>query len=428
MPKNILKALPELVEAGILSKEKANEIKQYYQKKAGSSVSRLIIVFGILGAMLVGLGIILIIAHNWDLLSRSTKTFFAFLPLVAGQLICAFVILRKLESVAWREGAAAFLYFTVGASISLVSQIYHIPGDLSSFMLTWMVLCLPIVYLMKSSIISMLVIIGITYFACETSYWSGPNKSSHEYWLVLAALLPHYLLLYKNKPNSNFLILINWLLPLSIVICLGTLSNKADELMFIAYFGLFAQLYVIGNSPVFIHNPIRNNSYLVLGSVGTIIMLLMLSFDWFWIDLQKANLELLSSQEFYISMTVMLSAIILLVARIREHSIRSTQLMDYVFAIFIIIFVTGTQNVLTPIILINLLTLVLGLLVIKKGADRDHLGILNYGLLIITALVICRFFDTNISFVIRGLLFVGVGAGFFLANYMIIKKRKAHEN
>jgi hypothetical protein len=39
-------------------------------------------------------------------------------------------------------------------------------------MLTWMVLCLPLVYIMKSSITSMLIIIGITFFACETSYWS----------------------------------------------------------------------------------------------------------------------------------------------------------------------------------------------------------------------------------------------------------------
>jgi len=426
--KNILKALPELIEAGILSKDKASEISQYYHQKSGRSVSRLIIIFGILGAILVGMGIILIIAHNWDELSRSTKTFFAFLPLVIGQLICVYVILKKLKSIAWREGATAFLYFAIGASISLVSQIYNIPGDLSSFMLTWMVLSLPVVYLMKSSITSMLVIIGITYFACQTSYWSGPNKTSYEYWLVLAALLPHYYILYKNKPNSNFLILINWLLPLSIVICLGTLADKAEELMFIAYFSLFGLLYIIGNSPAFIDKPIRNNSYLMMGSVGTIIMLLMLSFDWFWMDMQNEKFEFFSSQEFYIAMIVMLSALVTLGFRIKQYSLNSTQLMDYVFGIFVIIFIIGVNNSLIPIILINLLILIIGLLVVKKGADRDHLGILNYGLLIITALVICRFFDTNISFVIRGLLFVGVGVGFFAANYMIIKKRKAHEN
>ena len=77
--------------------------------------------------------------------------------------------------------------------------------------------------------------------------------------------------------------------------------------------------------------------------------------------------------------------------------------------------------------MINLLVFALGILTILKGANQNHLGILNYGLLIITALVVCRFFDTNISFVIRGLLFVGVGVGFFMTNYWMLKKRRAHE-
>ena len=40
----------------------------------------------------------------------------------------------------------------------------------------------------------------------------------------------------------------------------------------------------------------------------------------------------------------------------------------------------------------------------------------------------CRFFDTNMSFVIRGLLFVAVGVGFFITNYVMLKKQKAREN
>jgi hypothetical protein len=52
------------------------------------------------------------------------------------------------------------------------------------------------------------------------------------------------------------------------------------------------------------------------------------------------------------------------------------------------------------------------------------LSLLNYGLLILTALIICRFFDLDMSFVARGLLFVLVGAGFFAANIWMVKKRK----
>lgn len=174
----MIKDIPELVKADVISQETADKIRDYYRKQGGQSTNRLFIVFGILGAILVGLGIILIIAHNWDELSRTTKILLAFLPLLVGQVLCGFVLLKKQDSVAWRESGTSFLFFTVGASISLVSQIYNIPGNLSSFLLTWMLLCLPLIYVMRSSIASLLYLIGITYYACEASYWTYPFSES----------------------------------------------------------------------------------------------------------------------------------------------------------------------------------------------------------------------------------------------------------
>ena len=70
----------------------------------------------------------------------------------------------------------------------------------------------------------------------------------------------------------------------------------------------------------------------------------------------------------------------------------------------------------------------IGVMTVREGARHYNLGVLNYGLLIIAALVICRFFDTNLGFVIKGVLFVAVGIGFFLANYWMMKRRKNIEN
>jgi hypothetical protein len=86
-------------------------------------------------------------------------------------------------------------------------------------------------------------------------------------------------------------------------------------------------------------------------------------------------------------------------------------------------------GVFTPyaVVLINLIILVIGIVTIRNGAKSDHLGVLNYGVLIITVLVICRFFDTDLSFVVRGGLFVLVGAGFFALNYWMLRKRKGND-
>lgn len=70
----------------------------------------------------------------------------------------------------------------------------------------------------------------------------------------------------------------------------------------------------------------------------------------------------------------------------------------------------------------------LGITAIKKGAETIDFSLLNFGLLIIAGLIVARFFDTNMSFAIRGLLFIAVGAGFFAANYFVAKKKKQYFN
>ncbi|MEL7342120.1 MAG: DUF2157 domain-containing protein, partial [Bacteroidota bacterium] len=181
MAKELLKALPELIEAGIISSEKAADIRYYLESRKQPAQNRLLVVFSILGAILVGLGIILILAHNWDDLSRTTKSIIAFIPLLVGQVACAYVILKRPDNTAWKEGASAFLIFGVGASISLISQIYHIEGNLGSFMLTWMLLIAPLMYLMRSSISSLLFLAGITYYAVLVGYDRYPSENAWPY-------------------------------------------------------------------------------------------------------------------------------------------------------------------------------------------------------------------------------------------------------
>lgn len=426
---NIVKNLPELVRDDVITQDTADQIRDYYQRKESSSPNRLFIVFGILGAILTGLGIILIIAHNWDELSRATKTIFSFLPLLIGQIFCAYALWKREESDAWRESAATFLFFAVGASISLVSQVYHIPGNLSSFLLTWMALCIPLVYVMRSSVASLLYLAGITYYAVHNSYWTYPASEPYIYWLLLVLVLPYYYQLGKNKPRSNYMVFHNWLVPLSLVITLGAVAISHEELMFPAYISLFGLLYLIGNSSFFPAQEPKNGSYQFIGSVGTIALLLALSFAEFWEDLRQEQWttnEIVSSPEFIATVLISGLAATLLYRQYRRERLRQMKPLEPVFLLFIVLFVLGIFSP-AAVVLTNLLVFFIGIATIREGARKDHLGILNYGLLIIAALVICRFFDTDLSFVARGVLFVLVGLGFFILNYWTLQKRKLHE-
>lgn len=426
---NLLKELPELLRNDVISEETAEKIQIYFQSKAAKSSNRLFLVFGIIGALLISLGILLIFAHNWDNLSRSIKTFLAFVPLLIGQGICVYTIIKKSDSQAWRESGTAFLFISVGASIALVAQIYNIPGGNGTFILTWMLLCLPLIYLMKSSIASLLYISGITYYATHMSYASFPRTDSYMYWMLLLLVLPYYYLLFKKKPESNFIIFHNWLIPVSLFIALGTLSEAHEEWMFMAFLSLFAAFYIFGKLDFFTKQRSRNNAYKILGSIGTVVLLLMLSFNWFWEELIDTDFifkELIISPEFLAAAFMSLLAIGLLYVLQKNKKLSSIKPISLVFIFFIPIFFLGMSSY-SAVVLINLLVFAIGLATVREGAKNNHLGLLNYGLLIIATLVICRFFDSDLSFVIRGILFILVGAGFFGVNYWMLKKRKENE-
>jgi len=431
MNKSLVKELDDLKGAGIIDEATAGRISDYYKGKNEGSHNRLFVVFGVLGAILVGLGIVLIIAHNWDDLSRPVKVFFSFLPLLAGQFCCGYSLLKKPGNAAWKESSTVFLFFAVGASISLISQVYHIHGDLSSFLFTWMLLCLPLIYLLNSSITSLLYIGGITYYQVVSNYdfniFNHVHRESFNYWWMLLLVAPHYYALFQRNANSNYLTFHNWFIPLSLTIALGAIARDAEAFMFIAYTSLFSIFYIIGRSEFFDHTKRRINGFLVIGSLGTMHILMMMSFHWFWEELAEKGLgaEDFYSREFFAALFLSGIAGLLYHFTNKEKGISNFSPMKLVFLFFALIFFLGLTNSVAPVVLINLLVLLLGIFTIRLGAKADHLGVLNYGLLTITALIICRFFDSHMSFVVRGFLFVLVGAGFFLTNYLMLKKRKA---
>lgn len=424
----ILNDLPELVRAGVISQDTSANIESYYKSKNSTATNMLLVIFGILGAILMGLGIILIIAHNWDELSRSLKTGIAFLPLLIGQVACAFTIFKKEKNIAWKEGSSVFLFCAVGASIALISQIYNIPGNLSSYLLTWMLVALPLVYVMKSSMVSLFYILGTTYYAGEVSYWGYPTSESFTYWLMIAAVVPHYYFLLKKNPKSNFVRFHNWFLALSLTVILGTISKQMDELLLLAYASLFGLFHLFGTSNL-LYRGSTKNVYTVLGSLGTVIILLGLSFNEFWEHLIEKEMPLsmvIGSPEFVVTLILIALAAILLYLKVKSQRITDISPFSIVFLLFIPVFFIGTFSS-VAVLLINCMVLALGILTVRDGSKQNHLGLLNYGLIIITVLIICRFFDTDLSFVIRGVLFVSVGVGFFFANYRIIQKRNGND-
>jgi uncharacterized membrane protein len=426
MSDKITNELEELLQANVVTTETAEKIREYFHQKKEENHNRLSSIFGILGAILVGLGIILVFAHNWDNLSRLTKIILSFLPLLIGQLLGGYSILKKSESTVWKETSSVLLFFAIGASISLVAQVYNIPGDINSFIISWILLSLPLVYLLQSSIISLLYIAGITYYGCNANYFTYPSTHSFLYWLLLLGIAPHYYILLKTKTQSNFTLFHNWFISLSIVICLGTIAHKNGHLLYLSYMSLFTIFYFIGKTAFFDQQKLKNNSFLIVGKLGILYLLLLYSFKWFWDKYfykTDSISETLLSIEFITALLLTVLASILFYKKNSKTNFKEASLLEHVFLMNIFPLISGYEFS----IVANVIVLFIGIFEVKRGIKLNHLGILNFGLLLITILITCRFFDTDLSFVIRGILFITIGLGFFLANYFILKKRNRNE-
>jgi uncharacterized membrane protein len=422
---SIQKDLSELVHNGLISDEQSDAINAFYESKKGHHSNLLTLIFGAIGAILIGLAIILILAHNWDQFTRGTRIFIAFIPLLISQGLCAYTLIKRSAIVLWRETTSILLFFAVGTCIAMIAQIYHIPDSGGIFFLTWVGLCIPVIYVMRSSMMSLLCILGITFYNINYGYRQNSAPEDMYYYIYLAAIIPHYVTLLRNKPETNITYIHHWVLALSLLISTSTIFHEEGKVLILMYMCLMAFYFNIGSSLLFSRIPAWANAYKIIGQIGIVIILLISSFDSIWneITVDFHADTIIFSREFLLALCFALAAIYFY---FKSQKFNFLHLFDFylVFIIFTgIFFINGFY----PDIWINLVTLALGVITIIHSINNEKLAHLNFGLLIVSLLIICRFFDTDMSYLIRGLVFAALGIGFFVANYFMLKRLKDNE-
>lgn len=430
MAKSLENDLEALIKEGILTEDAVAGVRQWYAQKNATNPNRLILVFGVLGVLLVGSGISLLVAHNWDKMSVALKTFFAFLPLLIGQVWAGYTLVKNRDSEMHREMSAGWLALAIGVCISLIAQIYHIQGNFPLFLLTWLLLGLPLVYLLKSSVASLLFIAGATWYGVEAGYeFNEVNKNSWAYWLLIAAILPHYYMLFRSRPSGWFTVLHHYAIPVSLLICLGILEDGAgSKWMWVAYMSLLGTFYLLGQYLTGKEVTGISNGYRIIGWVGSLLLLFIGSFKDFWFLFRKGaesdQLDM-DTLPFFAGLALALAGLALILILFRKKVIGLLDPVIPAFIIYFLLFFVGFQAPDVVTILINIYLLGIGVWLLIRGQQQERLAILNLGLGIIAVLATCRFFDTDLSFIVRGVMFILVGAGFVYFNYQLIQKKKS---
>jgi len=421
--------LPGLVDGGVVSEDTAARLRDHYGPAEGVSASRLAVVLcGVLGAALIGSGIILLIAHNWEFLGRPARTVLSFLPLILGQALVAWALLRHGTSAAWRESTSTFLALAVGSSIALIGQTYHIPGNLASFLFTWLWLGLPLVYLQRSAMVLVLYLIGTVCWAVEAQQRGGQALL---YWVFLAAVLPAVLEMGARRPGTPRSALIHWAFALSLCIGVGVVLEKVlPGLWIVAYGALFGCFYFLGQSGRFAETPGR--PLVVVGGVGTVVLSLLLTYDHWWRRIGYGHyrggnyryVEWAGIHD-YVLVLALLGAVAYLAVRAFGRGDRGGLVWAASPLLCCIAFALANAELPAGAItlLFNGYLFALGVLLLRAGVVAGRLGLANGGMGVLAALFALRFIDSDMAIVVRGVAFILIGAGFLGANLWLARNR-----
>lgn len=430
-PEWLLGELPDLVSREILSQDAAARLRAHYGA-AGRDAGRQLglTVTAVFGSVLIGLGIILVLAYNWQDLSRTIRAGISFLVLLGAQGTAGWVLLRPVRSRPWREGTACLLFLAVGAAMALIAQTYHLPGDFSRFLLIWMLLALPVVYLLKAAAAAALYLVGVTVLGgLESDAGEGPLL----YWALLVLIAPWLWSLLQRGRQGAGLVHLLWLGGVSLCFGFGfSIFESAENLYPAAYAGLFSALYLagriwFGQAPRIWQRPLQ-----CIGGLGAFGLAFQFSYHDSWLHLARIGSKDWNWADAVPGMVLIgtclaLSVILGWLSLVRGHPQDLLWGSFGALAFLLQVLMLSLGSTLVPVVLINLYLLVAGAAVLTRGVRGERIGTVNIGMLILAALIAARFFDSDLGLAARGIGFIFVGAVFLSANAFLARRfRRRH--
>jgi len=324
-----------------------------------------------------------------------------------------------------KEGTATFLSLMVGASIALISQTYNIPGDTGTFILTWMLLIIPVTYIMQASLPAAIYLIGITSWA--GTFWDDPVKAIL-FWPLAAIVMPHFIWALRREIYT----LRTTILSLIIIVCVSiaagfSLGKTWPGSWTIIFPSMFSIFYFTGCLNL---NKITTNwqrPFRLVGGLGLFILAFQFTFRQVWRHLVQpgrfnSDLSSISAMPDHIITFIMIVTAILLFYHHVKRKNWTIALSGAVPLLTIAIYCMGDQSAIVPMFIFNVYLFILSITYIIFGVRGSNLTNVNTGMLILAILIMVRFFDSDIDFIIKGLVFIIIGVGFLTTNIILARR------
>jgi uncharacterized membrane protein len=399
---------------GLVSAEQARRLREHYAEP-DDAASWGAVVFASAGAVVVGLGVILMLAYNWDEIPKFGKLGLVFASVVAmhaGGLRCA-------QIPDWRRQIGAVLHLLgtmfFGAGIWLVAQVYHLDEHFPNGFLIWGLGALAMAWALDSVLQALLAAVLLAIWGgCEVFSFRDPNLWALP--LVVAAIAPlawrrrSAVLLAVMLTAAQFLLLAN----------LSSFGSGAHMLTSSFAWGAFliaAARLTAGGDASFAGGAEVATFF---GFLTLILCAYLLSFLSSWRYVLGWGATPMAGQEIamlhsWILFGLAAAAWAVVAARRFAHKLGGVQGAEWLVPVALAYgyaLIWGRYPVLTrcgahPF---NLLLLGIASAWMWQGCRESRLKPTVLGSLLLAAVVIARYFDLFQSLAARGLAFVILGA------------------
>ena len=425
----IRKILPQWVNEGLISKEQAENIEVWLEKRRSKGPGMFTIIAA-LGALLLVAGLVLILSNSWYNFSHGLQLFLAICPALAAGIFTWFVLHKFSEIKAWREIAGIVSFFALGASVGLIANVYHTETTGPLPVLNWLICAAPVMFVLNSRLSFILYFVYATWYALVTGYDQFAETSAWHYsWMLGLTFL--FLIYDQRSVRANwFYIALSWIFPIALLWLMGIFSSHSNYpgLNFLNYIGAMACLLLFSAKTDSFTGNVTLNGVKMIPRLTLLFILAAFGLADLWDKVVYNGLvKKVGFQNdflFWLSSTVVVFSVL---AGLRSKYQKKQILQPEIWAawLFVAVFyAVGFAWHQAAMWFVTAIMLYVGANYVNRGIKSNRLPVLNYGLLWLAVALLCRIVDVSQSNLTRGLIFMATGLALLIFNLVFMRNKR----
>ena len=249
------------------------------------------IILAVLGSLFIATGLTFVFVTGWRNFPIPVKTFFAFLPMLAGQFCAAFVYKKKINLIPWREGASVLWCAGMVATVAMINSIYDIHFGYENCLMIDGLLFLPTIFFFGAA-----VPLAAYYYAII--HWGIYQYSQSEsvLYLILTSVLfcvgLIYLYIHKREKEEPMFKFSLWVSTAEAIALTGIISVYYSNYFIASMFACTAALTALNKNDKDYSIPFKILSLLGIIVVGfySVMPLYSPRFYFSYTDIEKESI------------------------------------------------------------------------------------------------------------------------------------------